>query len=132
MEPEAVVQDLLAHHGVRGMKWGVRRSRGATEVAVTQKGKKLKASGGSGHTPHPDAVKAKSISQQLKKSGAHSLSNEQLQTLTNRLNLEQSAKRLHSQSSSANRLQRGNAFAGEVLKSAGHLAAGKKLATKQA
>lgn len=83
------VEDILAHHGVRGQKWGVRRARGASAVSVTQKGKKLKSTGGEGRKPSSDALAAKKIGQVKKKSGVHALTNEELQAYQKRLNLEQ-------------------------------------------
>lgn len=88
------VGDILAHHGVKGMKWGVRRDNGSAAVSVAQKGKKLKAVGGAGHKPSADAVRAKKIGQVKKKSGVHALTNEELQAYQKRLNLEQSVTNL--------------------------------------
>jgi hypothetical protein len=88
-----VVQDILAHHGVKGMRWGVRRSR-SSSVTVSEKGKKIKTSGGHGRPAHADAVRVRTIGQVGKKSGLKALSNEELQAYNQRLNLEQQTKRL--------------------------------------
>ena len=119
------VDSFLSHFGVKGMKWGVRRSqaqrvgdvflerglaistpgtraRGAaraakiasTPVKVTEKGKKLKTSGGRGRPAHSDAVRARTHGQVGKKSGLKALSNEELQVYAHRLQLEQNVKRL--------------------------------------
>jgi 2'-5' RNA ligase len=90
-----VVNDILKHHGVKGMKWGVRRrTTGVQAVSVTDKGKRLKTKGGQGHPAHSDAVRVRTIGQVGKKSGLKALSNEELQAFNQRLNLEQQAKRL--------------------------------------
>lgn len=88
--------NILSHHGIKGMRWGVRGGVGTPRAAsVTQKGKKkLKGTGGEGHPAHKDAVSARTLGQKAKKSGHQSLSNEELQKYATRLNLEQSVKRL--------------------------------------
>lgn len=92
-ETDALVNDVIAHFGVKGMRWGVRRST-PSAVTVTQKGKKLKTSGGEGKKASPDAVKVAKLRQVRKKSGAAALSNEELQAYSKRLNLEQQVRTL--------------------------------------
>lgn len=89
---------FLVHHGVKGMKWGVRKDRGAP-VAVTvstggRGGKRLKTKGGENRPTSTDAARAATIGQIRKKSGARALSNTELQAFNQRLNLEAQAKRL--------------------------------------
>lgn len=101
---DEVVNDILAHHGIKGMRWGVRRKAtvGAQEVVISNKriGKGIKTKGGGGHPAHEEAVNARKIGQVGKKSGLHALSNKQLQEYNQRLNLEQQTKRLSFQDKS--------------------------------
>lgn len=70
------VEDFLAHYGVKGMRWGVRGGKSAKEA------------------PSADAAKSKAIRARAKKGKPRVLSNEELQTAINRMNLEQQFKRL--------------------------------------
>lgn len=93
------VDTILEHYGVLGMKWGVRKDdRSPVEVSVKAKpGKKVSATGGSGHSPTPDATKAAASRQLAKKSSTDALTNKELQDLVQRMNLEQQYTRLTTQ-----------------------------------
>ena len=107
MDTTKVVEDLLAHVGVKGMRWGVRRKAtvGAQEVIVSDKriGKGLKTSGGAGHPATSEAVRVRTIGQVGKKSGLKSLTDKELQDYAKRIQLEQNVKRLQYADSSAGR-----------------------------
>lgn len=89
------VDDILAHYGVKGMKWGVRKDRKsssgpgpiarrraklAENKAQKQADRALPAS--------EDAVKAKEARRKARNASTDVLSNQELQHLVNRLNLE--------------------------------------------
>ena len=80
---------ILSHHGVKGMKWGVRRSRRQLARAAQQRtGKSVK-----------------------------DMSDEELRSVVNRMNMEQQYARLSGGGSRGNRrfIAAGAAFAGSVL-----------------
>lgn len=70
--PNDKVQTFLSHYGIKGMKWGVRRSRGANGRVSTSE----------------DAARASATLQKIKKGGTKSVSDSDLQHLNNRLQLE--------------------------------------------
>lgn len=87
----------LAHFGVRGMKWGQRKNRGPSvevpsgpqpvTIKETRKGYMM-TTGGQGHKPSEDALSSLALRQKAFASGSRSLSNQELQSLVNRMNLE--------------------------------------------
>lgn len=102
-------EDVLAHHGVKGMHWGKRKgdSTGAespTDVVLkTRAGKLVKGSGGKNHPASEDALRVAVTRQKARKSTTDALSTKDLQELVNRMNLEQqyttlAAKDLHNAS----------------------------------
>ena len=88
-----LVDSVLAHYGVKGMKWGVRRANpsGPQEVKVkSYAGNRIvRTTGGKGHALSEDATRAAVARRKAKKSNVRSLSNKELQDLVNRMNLEQ-------------------------------------------
>lgn len=92
-QSEAWVENFLSHHGIKGMKWGVRRDRGSDGRVVSE-----------------DAAQVKATSKKLKKHGKDSLSNQELQTLINRMNLERNLNSVQ-----ASKESKGKKMAKEIL-----------------
>lgn len=76
----------LAHYGIKGQKWGIRRS----DAQLAKAGKVSKAEGRSLKDPSEDGARAALATKQLKKGGIEALSNDDIQALTTRLRLETS------------------------------------------
>ena len=109
-QSDLVEEFFLAHFGVKGMRWGVRKPAGsppgpASEVSFKNRpdGKKLKTTGGKEVPAHEDAKKAAVTKQIAKKSTTDALSNQELQALVTRMQLEANYKRLNEQNVSAGR-----------------------------
>jgi hypothetical protein len=93
MTTSEVGEDFIAHYGVKGMKWGVRKHREITatthvDVGVVKRQTKVRTTGGESHPAHEDAVKAAISKAKLKKSGTAALSNKELRDLRERIQLE--------------------------------------------
>lgn len=75
------VNDVLAHYGVKGMHWGIRK-RKPGKIGRSKKSEKEVS------PVSEDAMKANLAKAKIKKHGTHALSNAELQHLVNRMNLE--------------------------------------------
>jgi len=106
-------EDFLSHFGIKGMRWGVRRSSSQL------------------HAPSDDHASAQEAKTKAKKSGTKSLSNQELQSLINRMNLEQQYNRIVPPSVGKKVASAGAKFAGDILLSVGRETAS-KLARDQA
>lgn len=73
----------IKHYGVLGMKWGRRKDKGNSAVSSKPKAEMSE-----------DAKSAKAAGEKAKSSGVSSLSNKELQSLNERLNLEANYSRL--------------------------------------
>lgn len=108
------LDDVLEHYGIKGMRWGVRRS---DEQLARARGRRKKS--GKPVTPtkkSEDAAAAEESRKKAKKGGVESLSNQELQQLNTRLNLEQQYTKLAGPS---NRKTAGAKFAKELAVNVG-------------
>lgn len=71
-------EDFLSHYGIKGMKWGVRRSERQLEKA-----RKRRAASSE------DSRSAQDAQAKVKKGSVDALSNKELQSMVTRMNLEQ-------------------------------------------
>jgi len=98
------LEEFLAHHGIKGMKWGVRRSR---------------PSGGSApaHPKSADAARAVEIKRLIEAHGTSSVSNADLKLLNDRAGLETKYHQLFPAKESL--AKKGAKMAGDILISVG-------------
>jgi 2'-5' RNA ligase len=101
----------LSHHGVKGMHWGVRKgdSSGNGSAPATKPAPKPRIS--------EDARNVEKAFAKIDRGGTDVLSNHELQSVVNRLNLEQQYSRLMSTpgGKQANELERGHAAVKQIL-----------------
>ena len=93
--PVDEVEGFLAHYGILGMKWGIRRSREQIDAGTSE-----------------DAARANEIRAKVARSGVSSLSNQEMQHLVQRMNLEQQYARMTHQPS---KIAKGKALVNETL-----------------
>lgn len=79
--------DTLAHYGVKGMKWGVRRSQAELDRAANRR------------SGSEDYQRTRAAKKKIRRGSTKNLSNDELRDLVNRMNLEQQYNRLTSKSS---------------------------------
>lgn len=104
------MNDELYHHGVKGMKWGVRRyqNKDGSLTAAGKKRAKNKTRGWSKDAKRANAIKKKSV---------HQMTNAELKELNKRMNLEQEYRRLN-----PNKIKKGVAVAGAIAGGLGTVA----------
>ena len=84
--------DYLAHHGVKGMKWGVRKK-------AVRTGKKIKSKASSLNKKRISSYsKDYRETRTLRRKSSKKLSNDELKTLNKRMELEQNYNRLSTSS----------------------------------
>lgn len=86
------VENVLAHFGVKGQKWGVRRARPSLPGSQ-------------------DAQRASEVKSKVKVGGTKALTNKEMQDLITRMNLEQQFARLN-----PGKLQKGTQVAADILR----------------
>ena len=86
------VEEFLAHHGVKGMHWGIRNKRGKNGRVSTE------------------AKNAARVHEKLKTHGVKSLTNKELADLNKRMNLETQTNKLN-----PGKIQKGTKAAAEIL-----------------
>lgn len=102
--------DFLAHYGIKGMKWGVRRKRGSDG--------RVKGSGGrdADGRLQPGQPRAKSFdanqADKLKKKRISEMTNSEIKQLSERLRIEQELKQLKAKDS--NKLKSGQERVKEI------------------
>jgi hypothetical protein len=87
--------DVLAHFGVKGMKWGVRRNKPSMPAS-------------------DDSARATAVRTKVKTGGTKALSNKELQDLITRMNLEQQYARLN-----PSKVQKGAQVVSDILRIGG-------------
>lgn len=114
MSPSDPVEQVLEHYGVKGMKWGVRKNDSG--------GNRLRRLGKPKTASSEDKARSEALKARVTKKGStHALSNDELQALVKRMNLEQQYSRLHTTPVNPV-VKAGTKTAGFVLKNAGDVA----------
>lgn len=101
---------VLSHHGIKGMKWGVRRSERQLSAVRGPKKSSAKKKGGLFKAKTKKTV-AKSTTQEPKKPSLSEMSDSDLEKAVRRLNLEKQYRDLNPQ-----KVSLGRRFANSVMK----------------
>lgn len=101
---DMTVEDIIAHYGVKGMRWGVRKDRPAQDITIyTRNGKKPIARGGKRAANTKDALDTVATRQKSKHSTTHALTNKELEDAVKRMRLEQQYNKLTGENLSVGR-----------------------------
>lgn len=111
----------VKHYGVKGMRWGVRRT---PEQLARARGERLKKKKGGNNvnlaadtakTASSDAKKAAAARDKAAKKGVAALSNDELKILNDRLNLEKNYTKLTTEPEEERKVSAGEKFARDVI-----------------
>lgn len=104
-----VYEDYLAHYGVKGMKWGRRKSDSSGGDSKSSKKDSKRP------TTSQDAKKAKGLQKSVDNKGVGHLSNKELQDVITRMELQQKYDKL---SKKGSRVESGKNFIADILSDA--------------
>jgi hypothetical protein len=99
-----IIDNVLEHHGIKGMKWGVRRSSGGGSTSTKRRS-----------PTSEDFKKAQAARSKVKRGKTHALTNDELQALNKRMNLEKQFKELSSKTGDKNAAKAGASWVAKFL-----------------
>lgn len=104
---EDIEDVVLQHHGVKGMKWGVRKEAptGGGKVASLKKG----------GVEHPDAKRANDAHKVATGHGTAALSDAEMKKLVERMNMEQQFSNLNKPNTGGAKIKKGRAFTKDLI-----------------
>jgi hypothetical protein len=108
----AELDEYLEHHGVKGMKWGIRNKDTRPHPFFGKDGKRIK---GRKKPTSTDAINAAKLKKLANKKGTGALDNQELQALVTRLNLEQQYSNLTNKKSAGAKIKKAHNVVKGVL-----------------
>ena len=103
--PEDFADAFLSHYGVKGMKWGVRKK--ASDAVSKHKARSAEKEANRSYPNSSDHERTSSLNRRVADGGVSKLSNEELQDVVKRMNLEQQYRDLQSKTPAGKRKERG-------------------------
>lgn len=104
---------VLEHYGIKGMKWGVRRTD--EELARARGRRKEKGLPVTPTKSSPDATRKRRVQEKKKERGIEGLTNKDLKDITQRMELEKKFKQLESDEKGKGKIKTGQDKVKEVL-----------------